>query len=178
MVMAATMLNRLSFRCAHEFSWPRQYGEGQYYQVCLQCGARYAYDWTAMRRTTRLKEDGEPIRTTSVYERKHSWRPRERRFKFETEVLYRIGESSAWQTGKTVNISRSGLLVLAPEPIEVGTKIEFMVDMPREVVGSNERRVLCRGSVARSTPGAEPGQSLVAFALVDYEIMRETAIGA
>jgi hypothetical protein len=172
------MLKHLSFRCFHEFSWPRQSGDSQYYQVCLQCGARYAYDWTAMRRTTRLKNDGEPIRTTANPGRGHSWRPRERRFKLEVPVQYRLEGSSSWQTGGTVNISRSGLLVRVAEPITLGAAIEFIVDMPEEVVGSHQRRVLCHGTVVRTASSAAPGESLVAFTITDYEFVRENAVGA
>jgi hypothetical protein len=177
-VMPGTMLKRLSFRCFHEFSWPRQSGEGEYYQVCLRCGARYAYDWSAMRRTTRLKSDSEPIRTTTILARGHSWRPRERRFKLEVPVLYRLEGSSNWLNGRTVNISRSGLLVRVGEPIEPRVKLEFIVDMPEEVVGYHERRVLCRGTAARTVSAAAPGELLVAFAIAEYELLHENAIGA
>jgi hypothetical protein len=36
-------------RCAHRFSWPQTGADGQDYQVCLRCGARYRYDWNSMR---------------------------------------------------------------------------------------------------------------------------------
>ena len=43
--------------CRHRFSWPHTgvYGKSyQSYQVCLICGATYAYDTSTMRRTGRL----------------------------------------------------------------------------------------------------------------------------
>jgi hypothetical protein len=40
--------------CAHRFSWPRVDAGGCHYQICLQCGTAYEYDWTMMRRTRRL----------------------------------------------------------------------------------------------------------------------------
>jgi hypothetical protein len=36
-------------RCSHRFSWPQTGADGQDYQVCLDCGARYRYDWNEMR---------------------------------------------------------------------------------------------------------------------------------
>ncbi|HUK26370.1 MAG TPA: hypothetical protein VLV49_17450 [Terriglobales bacterium] len=39
--------------CRHQFSWPHTGTHGQYYQVCLVCGAAYDYDWATMRRTRR-----------------------------------------------------------------------------------------------------------------------------
>lgn len=40
--------------CRHRFSWPHNGVHGQAYQVCLLCGAAYAYDCETMRRTGRL----------------------------------------------------------------------------------------------------------------------------
>lgn len=40
--------------CRHRFSWPHTGVHGEDYQVCLLCGATYAYDLTTMRRTRRL----------------------------------------------------------------------------------------------------------------------------
>jgi len=40
--------------CAHRFTWPRLGDNGQHYQVCLTCGAKYEYDWNRMRLTGRL----------------------------------------------------------------------------------------------------------------------------
>lgn len=42
--------------CAHRFSWPRIDSDGRHYQICLLCGTAYEYDWTSMRRTSRLME--------------------------------------------------------------------------------------------------------------------------
>ena len=40
--------------CAHRFTWPRIDTNGCHYQICLLCGTAYEYDWTMMRRTSRL----------------------------------------------------------------------------------------------------------------------------
>jgi hypothetical protein len=40
--------------CAHRFTWPRIDANGCHYQICLLCGTAYEYDWTTMRRTSRL----------------------------------------------------------------------------------------------------------------------------
>ncbi len=53
--MTSPLLKRfLESFCSHRFSWPHTGVYGQYYQVCLVCGAAYEYDWTTMRRTGRL----------------------------------------------------------------------------------------------------------------------------
>ena len=53
--MNTPLLKRLlqSF-CRHRFSWPHTGAHGQDYQVCLLCGATYAFDLTTMKRTGRL----------------------------------------------------------------------------------------------------------------------------
>jgi hypothetical protein len=40
--------------CSHRFSWPRVESDGRHYQICLQCGTSYEYDWSLMHRTNRL----------------------------------------------------------------------------------------------------------------------------
>ena len=41
--------------CSHRFAWPRVDANGCHYQICLQCGIAYEYDWTMTRRTNRLR---------------------------------------------------------------------------------------------------------------------------
>jgi hypothetical protein len=40
--------------CSHRFAWPRVHSNVSHYQICLACGTAYEYDWTKMRRTSRL----------------------------------------------------------------------------------------------------------------------------
>jgi hypothetical protein len=44
--------------CIHRFSWPQTGADGQDYQVCLRCGARYRYDWNTMRQVEEVKMQG------------------------------------------------------------------------------------------------------------------------
>jgi hypothetical protein len=41
--------------CSHRFSWPRIDAFGRHYQICLDCGTAYEYDWNGMRQTGRLQ---------------------------------------------------------------------------------------------------------------------------
>lgn len=41
--------------CSHRFGWPRVDAFGRHYQICLDCGTAYEYDWDGMRQTGRLK---------------------------------------------------------------------------------------------------------------------------
>jgi hypothetical protein len=58
--MTSPILKRLfEMCCRHRFSWPHTGVHGksyQSYQVCLICGAVYAYDCSTMQRTGRLPE--------------------------------------------------------------------------------------------------------------------------
>lgn len=40
---------------SHRFTWPRIDAFGRHYQICLDCGAAYEYDWDGMRQTGRLQ---------------------------------------------------------------------------------------------------------------------------
>lgn len=58
--MSTPFLKRLLQSCCmHRFSWPHNGAHGQDYQVCLICGATYAYDLGTMRRTRRLTAPNE-----------------------------------------------------------------------------------------------------------------------
>ncbi len=41
--------------CLHRFAWPRTDAFGRNYQICLDCGTAYEYDWDGMRQKGRLK---------------------------------------------------------------------------------------------------------------------------
>lgn len=41
--------------CSHRFGWPRIDAVGRHYQICLDCGTAYEYDWEGMRQTKRLQ---------------------------------------------------------------------------------------------------------------------------
>jgi hypothetical protein len=44
----------LAAQCDHRFCWPRTDSDGRHYQICVDCGTAYQYDWKKMRRTNRL----------------------------------------------------------------------------------------------------------------------------
>ena len=51
---------------------------GDYYQVCLRCGAEYGYDWNTMRRTDKVGH-GTAVQNRGQMNRASGWRPRARR---------------------------------------------------------------------------------------------------
>ncbi len=134
--------------CAHEFSWPRRWSDGDYYQVCLLCGAEYLYDWKTMRRTQRL-EPGARRRFTVAENKRPTWSPRARRLKVSAELKYRARGANAWSTGMMQNISQSGVLFHGADAVQ-GDDVEMIFEMPKEIAGQEGRRVLCSGAIVRA----------------------------
>ena len=180
-------------RCSHEFSWPRRGADGEYYQVCLLCATEYKYDWATMRRTERL-ERAKPettVRRSHTREKRPSWTPRARRLKLDSQLRYRVYNTSSWYEGTIDNLSQTGLLFHGPQPLPVNALIEMVFEMPEEISGQKNRNVLCQGRVIRaketkeakdakvkdeqpadqsSAAAAEP--TLLAASIVDYKFVR------
>jgi len=106
----------------------------------------------------------------------HRWRPRERRLKLATPVAFRAHDAAEWLSGHTLNLSRSGLLLLAEQFLAVDTTVEFAFDMPVEIAGQIAAKVMCRGKVARAVMDKGPQGWLLAFVINDYEFLREHAV--
>ncbi len=148
------LLNLIPFSgCAHEFSWPRRWPDGEYYQVCLLCGAEYRYDWKSMRRVERLPADSGLTRGAAG-RRKPTWSPRARRLHLRIDLKYRGRGETQWHSGTIDNISQSGVLFNGEKPI-TGADAEMIFEMPQEIAGQEGRSVLCSGTVVRATPGDE-----------------------
>jgi PilZ domain len=175
--MRANLIHGLLSSCRHQFSWPRRDETGANYQVCVHCGVKYSYDWTTMRRVAPLEtqEDDldsgrKPMRKCGT---KKAWIPRERRLRHHVPVLFRVPGNGEWVEGVTENISRSGLLFRSTSPVEVGSSLEFILAMPRELTGEEDARVVCIGSLLRVEPVAptrkqQPPSFLLACTIAQY----------
>jgi len=135
---------------------------GDYYQVCLLCGAEYHYDWHSMRRTRQVARDGGETKPSPVASqlprRPHrSWRPRERRIKCDSPLSFRL-PGEAWGTGVLENISRTGVLFRTEEKLARGQRLQVVMEMPEEIVGRKDARVLATGRVTRIITGSAPVQ--------------------
>ncbi len=179
-------------RCSHEFSWPRRGPDGEYYQVCMLCAAEYKYDWTTMRRTQRL-EHAKPetlVRRSHPRDKRPSWTPRARRLKIDTVLRYRVNSTSTWFEGTIENLSQTGLLFHASKHLPANALIELVFEMPEEISGQKNRKVLCQGRVIRyieesdkdakkkskvsseTDSEADEGPGLLAASIVDYKFVR------
>lgn len=171
--MTTSLLSRIIWACPHQFTWPRRDESGDYYQLCVNCGSKYKYDWKRMRRTARV-EDELPAQTRSSHRpSKVVWKARERRLRHLVPVQYCTSGSQGWLPGVSENLSRSGLLFRASVEVAEGASIQIKMEMPEELIGDSAAEVLCRASVARVTriaaTGKEPESFLIACAIEDYD---------
>jgi len=160
-------------RCSHEFSWPRRAANGQFYQVCLLCAAEYNYDWSTMRRTERVTHAAEaPSGSKRRSARKPTWVPRARRIKMDTPVRYRVKNLGTWNEGTIENLSQSGVLLLGPQRFPENTLVEMVFEMPEEISGQKNSKVLCQGRITRMKAAKEQThQHEFAASILDYKFI-------
>lgn len=161
-------------RCSHEFSWPRRASDGEFYQVCLLCAAEYKYDWTTMRRTERVPHD--PTAETAPKRRQHvrkpSWVPRARRIKLDAPARYRVKNLGTWNEGTVVNLSQSGVLLSGPQKFPENTLVEMVFEMPEEISGQKNSKVLCQGRIIRMKESVKDSpKHEFAASILDYKFI-------
>lgn len=176
MHMKGNLISRIMWECPHQFSWPRRDDSGGYYQLCVNCGTKYKYDWKHMRRTARVEDVPADTRHPQKHAKKTTWTPRERRLKHVVPVMYRVDGVGEWTPGESVNLSRSGLAFRTAFEVEEGSKIEIKLEMPRELTGDKAADVLCRATVARAThvpPSTKHSEAyLIGCSIEDYDFGR------
>jgi len=75
---------------------------------------------------------------------------RAQRFQLHLPLRYRrLGEKD-WHVGTTENISRSGMLFDADEPLQPSAQLEINLVLPQEIAGLSATEVVCRGEVVRT----------------------------
>jgi hypothetical protein len=91
------------------------------------------------------------------------------RYPVTITVRYRPLGEIGWCESKTINISRSGILFEASEPVDPETSLELNFDLPSEIGGSGEGEVTCRGLVVRTMlPPASDSSPRVAASFADF----------
>lgn len=175
--MPRNLLQLLSPKCPHEFGWPRRAADGEYYQVCVNCGDEYQYDWPSMRRLGKRPKAAQHMAGVTGNEsvtRKRSWSPRARRLKSPIAVQLRPQGELDLRSGTIENISQSGLFVTSELYPANHTVLEMIFEMPMEISGQRNSKVLCVGKVVRvatqSDTAATPG---FAVSIVDYHYLHE-----
>ena len=91
------------------------------------------------------------------------------RYPVNITVRYRPLGEIGWVESKTINISRSGILFEADEPLDVDTPLEISFDLPTEFGGSGDGTLTCRGMVVRTImPPASDAPPVVAATIANY----------
>ena len=169
--------------CSHEFSWPRRWPDGEYYQVCLLCGEEYKYDWNTMSRLERVsgqrqveerpRAGSRPGRVRS--RKKPTWTPRARRIKLNgQEMKYREVGTAAWHRGTVDNVSQTGILFRAADVLAENAEVEMILEMPPEITGQEHAQVIARGMVVRTVPAENgKGKAAIAAGIWDYRVLHD-----
>ena len=92
-------------------------------------------------------------------------------------VRYRqIGEND-WRTGKTENISRSGMLFRAEQIIPTNVQLEINLVLPAEIAGLSAAEVTCRGEIVRTVDAPEPAMPpALAAKILQYHFQHGTQV--
>jgi len=89
---------------------------------------------------------------------------RAQRFVIHLPVRYRIAGSPSWQSGTTANISASGVLFSAEQPLAVNTAIDLVITLPDTGRSAVSGEVVGRARIVRVAASAP---RLVAAAFAD-----------
>lgn len=96
-------------------------------------------------------------------------RPRATRYEMAAEVVYRRVGEGEWRQGRTVNVSRTGVLFEASAPaLPAATRIEFILLLPSPG-HQGCSRVRCQGQVIRQCPHHE--HRAVAASIDTYDFL-------
>ncbi len=105
--------------------------------------------------------------------------PRAPRFTLQLPVHYRLTGETLWRHGTTENISRSGVLFRAAQPLEPNVRLEFSVELPTDTFGMAATEILCRGEVVRQVDAAGEDMSpALAARILDYQFHRSEPLAA
>jgi hypothetical protein len=85
----------------------------------------------------------------------------------------RVGQEE-WLTGRSENISRTGVLFRVEQLIDVGAPVEMSLDL-RQVTAVPSAEIVCHGRVVRVVPpdDAHPLPA-VAASIADFDFVRVT----
>jgi c-di-GMP-binding flagellar brake protein YcgR len=117
---------------------------------------------------TSAAESGFPITSKGVNRRLND------RFPIVRELRYRVlggRENSPWGSGRTLDISSTGVLFSAETPLPAGKRLELSISWPAQLDGKCAMKFVARGRVKRCR-GTE-----VAIAIDKYEFRTQGSRG-
>lgn len=88
-------------------------------------------------------------------------------------LCYRVVGDDVWRFGTSTNMSRSGLLFVGDLRLEPQTRIEATFELPVSIPGERGAQVMCRGTIARSSPADRTGDVVTLATTIDaYRLVR------
>ena len=101
--------------------------------------------------------------------------PRAPRLALKAPIAFRRSTGTGWEEGRTVNISRSGVLFALPTTADLGGQIEFVINLSRGALQGPGVPLLpdlhCHGRVVRAQAGSD-GETVVAACIRRQSIRR------
>jgi hypothetical protein len=97
--------------------------------------------------------------------------PRATRYAMAAPVVFRRVGADDWLAGRTVNVSRTGVLFEAVPPAPpAATRIEFILLLPSLGLPGRSR-VQCQGQVVRNFDAPKGGASAIAATIDAYDFL-------
>jgi hypothetical protein len=97
--------------------------------------------------------------------------PRATRYDMSAPFLYRCAGEATWLAGRTVNVSRTGVLFRSVLPaVPAPTRIEFVLMLPS--LGLPGRSLVqCQGRIVRCCASSDAGECGIAATIDAYEFL-------
>lgn len=109
--------------------------------------------------------------TGSQWRRERTRTPRRERYWIETEICYAEAGKRVCCWGMTENVSTSGLLMLCPQVLPLGTAVVMSFVLPGSQGKGSGARMSCNGHVVRViAPADEAGRFGLAISIADYSL--------
>ena len=86
------------------------------------------------------------------------------RKKLQVPVRYRIDSDAPWQTGRTENISHTGVLFRANTPVALHATVELVLTLPSWFFDAAPAELVCAGEVKRVVKGDIDGHPAIGVA--------------
>ena len=80
----------------------------------------------------------------------------------------------AWHSGRTENVSRSGILIRAEDSLPVQAEVEFRLTLALDTLDGEPPEIFCRGRVVRTVePSNDEPRCGSAVAIEQYDFQPE-----
>ena len=77
-----------------------------------------------------------------------------------------------WSEGMIHNLSQSGVLLRGPQKFPANTLVEMVFEMPEEISGQKNSKVLCQGRITRmKEPTRDTEVQEFAASILDYKFL-------